>query len=79
MPNLKPQKGRRIRENPPRSLSTPQRATFFQQENLGSLLVTAELDKALEECKSRVAEIVKGCRERNMKFRYICVSIATGV
>ena len=34
-----------------------------------SLLVTAELEKAIEECKTKVAQIVKGCRASNRKYR----------
>lgn len=33
------------------------------------LLVTKELQKALEECKAKVDRIVKDCRARNKKFR----------
>ena len=35
----------------------------------GGLLVTAELEKAIEECKTKVAQIVKGCRASNRKYR----------
>ena len=37
--------------------------------NQVGLLVTAELEKAIEECKVKVAQIVKGCRAANRKFR----------
>jgi hypothetical protein len=53
----------------------PSKATFLQQQKRGGLLVTDELDKALQECSSRVAEIAKDCREKNMKFR--CVKHTT--
>ena len=33
------------------------------------LLVTGELDKAIEECRTKVAQIVKGCRDANRRFR----------
>lgn len=33
------------------------------------LLVTSELDKAIEECRTKVAQIVKGCRHANRRFR----------
>lgn len=33
------------------------------------LLVTAELEKAIEECKTKVDQIVKGCRAANRRFR----------
>ncbi|KAG6888261.1 hypothetical protein C0992_009150 [Termitomyces sp. T32_za158] len=52
---------------------TPRKASlidsFPQGRNRGDLLVTDELAKALEECKSRVAEISADCRRRNRKFR----------
>ena len=38
-------------------------------EDQVGLLVTAELEKAIEECKTKVAQIVKGCRASNRKFR----------
>jgi hypothetical protein len=50
------------------------KSTVAPAENVG-LLVTAELDKAIEECKAKVAQIVKGCRESNRKFR--CFTILT--
>ncbi|KAF4570105.1 hypothetical protein EYR40_009090 [Pleurotus pulmonarius] len=51
---------------------TPQgKGTFQQQERQAGLLVTAELDKALEECKARVAAISKLCRAKNQKYRDI--------
>ena len=36
---------------------------------LPGLLVTAELEKAIEECKNKVARIAKACRASNKKFR----------
>lgn len=36
---------------------------------LPGLLVTAELEKAIEECKKKVARIAKACRASNKKFR----------
>ncbi|KAJ8509380.1 hypothetical protein ONZ45_g8446 [Pleurotus djamor] len=53
-------------------VDTPKgKGTFKQQERQAGLLVTSELDKALEECKSRVASISKLCRAKNQKFRDI--------
>lgn len=49
----------------------PRKATFGQQEKHSGLLVTDELDKALQECKSRVEEIAKDCRAKNRKFRCV--------
>ncbi|KAG6850390.1 hypothetical protein H0H93_013945 [Arthromyces matolae] len=42
-----------------------------------SLLVTVELQKAIEECKAKVARIVKECRARNRKFRDVEFDIET--
>ncbi|KAF7345637.1 Calpain catalytic domain-containing protein [Mycena venus] len=48
-----------------------QQAAFVQQEEKAGLLVTEELDKALEEAKAKVARIAKECRLKNRKFRDI--------
>ena len=42
--------------------------TVAPQAQVG-LLVTTELEKAIEECKTKVAQIVKGCRAANRRFR----------
>jgi hypothetical protein len=47
----------------------PKSTTYTQQQAKAGLLVTAELDKALEDCKARVADIAKECRAKNRKFR----------
>jgi hypothetical protein len=44
--------------------------TVAPQAQVG-LLVTAELDKAIEECRTKVAQIIKGCRAANRRFRYL--------
>jgi len=72
MTKLKHQKARAARKPPTKA--QPSKATFSQQEKRGALLVTAELDKALEECKSRVSQIAKECREKNRKFRCVACS-----
>ena len=46
----------------------PPSVTVAPQAQVG-LLVTAELEKAIEECKTKVAQIVKGCRAANRRFR----------
>ncbi|TEB36858.1 cysteine proteinase [Coprinellus micaceus] len=47
----------------------PSVLSFVQQEP--GLLVTKELDKAIEYCKDKVARIAKTCKDRNRKFRDI--------
>ncbi|GLB43254.1 putative peptidase C2 family protein [Lyophyllum shimeji] len=47
----------------------PTQASFLQEQKRGGLLVTDELQKALEECKTRVTQIAADCRRRNRKFR----------
>jgi hypothetical protein len=42
--------------------------TVAPKEQVG-LLVTDELTKAIEECKTKVAQITKGCRVSNRRFR----------
>jgi hypothetical protein len=46
----------------------PPTVTVAPQAQVG-LLLTAELEKAIEECKTKVAQIVKGCRAANRRFR----------
>ena len=46
----------------------PPTVTVPPQAQVG-LLVTGELEKAIEECKTKVAQIVKGCRAANRRFR----------
>jgi hypothetical protein len=47
----------------------PNKATFAQPTESSGLVVASELDKALEECKAKVARIAKECRDQNRKFR----------
>ncbi|KAJ7113933.1 hypothetical protein C8R44DRAFT_676394 [Mycena epipterygia] len=49
----------------------PTKASFAQPTGSSGLVVTSELDKALEECKATVTRIAKDCRAKNRKFRDI--------
>ncbi|KAJ6471924.1 hypothetical protein C8R45DRAFT_1013561 [Mycena sanguinolenta] len=44
-------------------------ASFAQEESRAGLLVTNELEKALADCKARVARIARDCRAQNRCFR----------
>jgi hypothetical protein len=49
--------------------TAPSGVSFVQQQ--AGLLVTKELEKALDECKAKVARIAKDCKAKNRKFRDI--------
>ncbi|KAJ6520702.1 hypothetical protein DFH09DRAFT_1426882 [Mycena vulgaris] len=49
----------------------PNKASFAQPPGTSGLIVTSELDEALEECKATVSRIAKECRAKNRKFRDI--------
>ncbi|KAG6815966.1 hypothetical protein H0H87_009816 [Tephrocybe sp. NHM501043] len=46
-------------------------ASFPQEVKRSGLLVTGELEKALQECELRVQEIAEECKTKNRKFRDI--------
>ena len=48
--------------------AVPSVPTTLAKEQVG-LLVTKELEKAIEDCKARVARIAKDGRAKNRKFR----------
>jgi hypothetical protein len=48
----------------------PNKAIFSQPAGTAGLIVTDELDKASEACKTAVGRIAKECRAKNQKFRY---------
>jgi hypothetical protein len=60
----------RIKNKVSKALPVNVKASFVQEERAG-LLVTDELDMALQECQSTVARIAKDCRLKNRKFRDI--------
>ena len=55
------------------STSTTTTATFPQHRP--GLLVTKELDDAIQDCKEKVERIAKDCRAKNRKFRWVPVSL----
>ncbi|GLB44576.1 putative peptidase C2 family protein [Lyophyllum shimeji] len=57
-------------DTPASPVAAPQVLESFVQPKPG-LLVTAELERAIEECKAKVERIVKECRAKNRKFRDI--------
>ncbi|KAG6837412.1 hypothetical protein H0H93_010030 [Arthromyces matolae] len=69
MPKSKPVKRERPTPARPPKAAVTTTKSFPQEQKHGGLLVTAELQKALEECKSRVEEIAADCRKKNRKFR----------
>ena len=46
----------------------PTNIAVVSKEQVG-LLVTNELQKAMDECQAKVAQIIKGCRAANRRFR----------
>ncbi|KAK0203050.1 hypothetical protein DFS33DRAFT_1489094 [Desarmillaria ectypa] len=44
-------------------------ASFLQEQDHAGLLVTAELERALADCKAKVERIAKECKAKNRKFR----------
>lgn len=50
------------------------KTSFVQQIEKAGLLVTTELNKALEECQAKVTRISRDCRMMNRKHRYVCSS-----
>ncbi|KIK66146.1 hypothetical protein GYMLUDRAFT_38663 [Collybiopsis luxurians FD-317 M1] len=53
----------------PEKVAPATQSLFSQQKEKAGLLVTAELEKALEDCKAKVARIAKDCRAQNRKYR----------
>ncbi|KAG7087765.1 hypothetical protein E1B28_013706 [Marasmius oreades] len=47
----------------------PDQTTYAQHPDKAGLLVAGELEKALEECKTKVARIAAECRAKNRRFR----------
>lgn len=52
------------------TVTTVETITEPAKEQVG-LLVTKELEKAIEDCKARVQRIAKDCRAKNRKFRQV--------
>jgi hypothetical protein len=53
------------------TVSAETTTTASTTQPLPGLLVTVELEKAIDECKKKVARIAKACRASNKKFRLV--------
>ena len=51
-------------------LTDKEKGKFAQKPEKAGLLVTGELDKAVDDCKAKVARISQECRTKNRKFRF---------
>ncbi|RDB16001.1 Calpain-9 [Hypsizygus marmoreus] len=77
MANKKQKKARRAQQDTASDTPLSSQASFPQEDKLGGLLVTNELEKALEECQKNVARISRDCRQKNRKFRDIEFDLET--
>ncbi|KAG6864733.1 hypothetical protein C0991_007475 [Blastosporella zonata] len=71
MAKSKQQKQRQARARRAVKPEVPGPASFSQEQKRGGLLVTDELEKALQECTLQVKEIADDCKRKNRKFRDI--------